>query len=144
MRCACYFFDREMYENVELTLICMYQVAVVIKDREYVDSYMDSKPWQAGKFAHSLRMSLWREHLGLQQSEVSFSLFLSSAYDLFVLLLCAHLNLFIVLFLLHYLQMNLLIDPVCETVYKHTWRATAQVSLSFTLSGLLIPLFSYI
>ena len=59
-----------MYENVELTLICMYQVAVVIKDREYVDSYMDSKPWQAGKFANSMRMSLWREHLGLQHSEV--------------------------------------------------------------------------
>ena len=77
-----------MYENVELTLICMYQVAVVIKDREYVDSYMDSKPWQAGKFAHSLRMSLWREHLGLQQSEVSFCFFLSSAYDLFVSFVC--------------------------------------------------------
>jgi phospholipase D1/2 len=52
----------------------MLQIAVVIEDKEFVDSYMDSKPWKAGKFAHSMRMSLWREHLGLQHSEVSFSL----------------------------------------------------------------------
>ena len=75
-----------MCENVELTLICMYQVAVVIKDREYVDSYMDSKPWQAGKFANSMRMSLWREHLGLQHSEV-LSLYLSH-----IIFICANLS----------------------------------------------------
>lgn len=32
---------------------------------------MDGKPWKAGKFAFSLRVSLWAEHLGLCAEEVS-------------------------------------------------------------------------
>uniref|UniRef100_A0A2P2JI55 Uncharacterized protein n=1 Tax=Rhizophora mucronata TaxID=61149 RepID=A0A2P2JI55_RHIMU len=32
---------------------------------------MDGKPWKAGKFAISLRLSLWSEHLGLHAREVS-------------------------------------------------------------------------
>lgn len=32
---------------------------------------MDGKPWKAGKFAFSLRVSLWAEHLGLNTEEVS-------------------------------------------------------------------------
>ncbi|KAH6554641.1 hypothetical protein KP509_1Z318200 [Ceratopteris richardii] len=32
---------------------------------------MDSKPWQAGRFAHSLRTTLWAEHLGISQSEMN-------------------------------------------------------------------------
>lgn len=69
------------------------EVAVVLEDKEFVDSYMDGRPWQAGRFAHSLRMSLWAEHLGLAQSE-----------------------------------MNVLMDPACETTYKHIWVATAQTN----------------
>lgn len=32
---------------------------------------MNGKPWKAGKFSHSLRCSLWSEHLGLLTGEIS-------------------------------------------------------------------------
>lgn len=47
-------------------LLC--QIAVLIEDKELVDSFMGGKPWKAGKFALSLRLSLWSEHLGLLPS----------------------------------------------------------------------------
>ncbi|CAN4111034.1 unnamed protein product [Withania somnifera] len=31
---------------------------------------MDGKPWKAGKFAFSLQVSLWAEHLGLGAEEI--------------------------------------------------------------------------
>lgn len=48
-----------------------FQIGVVIEDREFIDSYMDGKPWKAGKFSLTLRLSLWSEHLGLPAVEVS-------------------------------------------------------------------------
>ncbi|XP_043723030.1 phospholipase D zeta 1-like [Telopea speciosissima] len=47
------------------------EIAVLIEDKEFVDSSMFAKPWKAGKFAFSLRLSLWSEHLGLRAGEVS-------------------------------------------------------------------------
>ncbi|KAK7246359.1 hypothetical protein RIF29_41226 [Crotalaria pallida] len=47
------------------------EIGVVIEDRELVGSYMDGKPWKAGKFSLTLRLSLWSEHLGLRAGEVS-------------------------------------------------------------------------
>ncbi|XP_042519639.1 phospholipase D zeta 1-like isoform X2 [Macadamia integrifolia] len=47
------------------------EIAVLIEDKEFVDSSMSGKPWKAGKFAFSLRLSLWSEHLGLHAGEVS-------------------------------------------------------------------------
>ncbi|KAJ4956562.1 hypothetical protein NE237_013345 [Protea cynaroides] len=47
------------------------EIAVLIEDKEFVDSSMSGKPWKAGKFAFSLRLSLWSEHLGLRPGEVS-------------------------------------------------------------------------
>ncbi|KAF7724121.1 Phospholipase D1 [Apophysomyces ossiformis] len=41
------------------------EVAMLIEDTELVPSYMNGKQYKAAKFAHSLRMQLWREHLGL-------------------------------------------------------------------------------
>jgi len=35
---------------------------------------MGGKPWKAGKFALSLRLSLWSEHLGLHAKEVSVNI----------------------------------------------------------------------
>ncbi|KAI5954529.1 SPO14 [Candida jiufengensis] len=41
------------------------EVAAIIRDTETVDSTMDGKPFKAAKFAHTLRMRLMREHLGV-------------------------------------------------------------------------------
>ncbi|XP_027363621.1 phospholipase D zeta 1 isoform X2 [Abrus precatorius] len=47
------------------------EIGVVIEDRELIDSFMDGKPWKAGKFSLTLRLSLWSEHLGLPAMEVN-------------------------------------------------------------------------
>ncbi|KAK8633595.1 hypothetical protein V6N13_014439 [Hibiscus sabdariffa] len=47
------------------------EIGVVIEDKEFIESSMNGEPWKAGKFAHSLRCSLWSEHLGLQPGEIS-------------------------------------------------------------------------
>ncbi|XAR57043.1 Phospholipase D [Bertholletia excelsa] len=47
------------------------EIGVVIEDKEFVDSVMAGKPWKAGKFALSLRLSLWSEHLGLHAGEIN-------------------------------------------------------------------------
>nr|GMD68616.1 phospholipase D zeta 1 isoform X1 [Ipomoea batatas] len=46
------------------------EIGVVIEDKEFVDSYMGGIPYKAGKFASSLRRSLWSEHLGLHAGEI--------------------------------------------------------------------------
>ncbi|OMH84893.1 Phospholipase D p1, partial [Zancudomyces culisetae] len=48
------------------------EIAVVIEDGDCVDSFMDSQPYQATRFAHGLRMKLCHEHLGLAFDEESF------------------------------------------------------------------------
>ncbi|OIW17691.1 hypothetical protein TanjilG_29041 [Lupinus angustifolius] len=47
------------------------EIGVIIEDGELIGSYMDGKPWKAGKFSLTLRLSLWSEHLGLRAGEVS-------------------------------------------------------------------------
>ncbi|KAK3160706.1 hypothetical protein QOZ80_1BG0063280 [Eleusine coracana subsp. coracana] len=47
------------------------EIGMIIEDKEVVNSMMDGRPWEAGKFSLSLRLSLWAEHLGLQSGEVS-------------------------------------------------------------------------
>ncbi|KAJ8447810.1 hypothetical protein Cgig2_015173 [Carnegiea gigantea] len=47
------------------------QIAVVIEDKDFLESSMNGKPWMAGKFASSLRLSLWAEHLGLSAGEMN-------------------------------------------------------------------------
>ncbi|XP_044486732.1 phospholipase D zeta 1 isoform X1 [Mangifera indica] len=46
------------------------EIGVLIEDKELVDSCMGGKPWKAGKFALSLRLSLWSEHLGLRARDI--------------------------------------------------------------------------
>lgn len=41
------------------------EVAVLIEDTEMIPSFMDGKEYKASKFAHTLRMQLFKEHLGL-------------------------------------------------------------------------------
>lgn len=45
------------------------EVAMLVEDTEMVQSYMNGKEYQAAKFAHTLRMQLWKEHLGLLNFE---------------------------------------------------------------------------
>ncbi|KAK6143935.1 hypothetical protein DH2020_024283 [Rehmannia glutinosa] len=47
------------------------EIAVLIEDKEFIDSSMNGNPWKAGKFSYSLRLSLWAEHLGLNAKEVA-------------------------------------------------------------------------
>ncbi|GAV58550.1 PLDc domain-containing protein/PLDc_2 domain-containing protein, partial [Cephalotus follicularis] len=46
------------------------EIGVLIEDKEFLESSMNGEPWKAGKFAYSLRCSLWFEHLGLHEGEV--------------------------------------------------------------------------
>ncbi|KAF2683081.1 phospholipase D [Lentithecium fluviatile CBS 122367] len=41
------------------------EVAAVVRDTEVLDSYMAGEPYKVGKFPHTLRMRLMREHLGV-------------------------------------------------------------------------------
>ncbi|KAG6504979.1 hypothetical protein ZIOFF_037327 [Zingiber officinale] len=47
------------------------EIGVLIEDKQFVESFMNGKPWKAGKFSLSLRLSLWLEHLGLRADEIS-------------------------------------------------------------------------
>ncbi|XP_012851481.1 PREDICTED: phospholipase D p1-like, partial [Erythranthe guttata] len=47
------------------------EIAVLIQDKEFIDSSMDGNPWKAGRFAFNLRVSLWAEHLGLNAQQVA-------------------------------------------------------------------------
>lgn len=41
------------------------EVAAIVRDKETIDTTMDGQPYLAGKFAHTLRIRLMREHLGV-------------------------------------------------------------------------------
>ncbi|XP_023000142.1 phospholipase D zeta 1 isoform X1 [Cucurbita maxima] len=47
------------------------EIAIVIEDKELINSYMGGQPWKAGKFCWSLRLSLWSEHLGLRPGQIN-------------------------------------------------------------------------
>ncbi|KAG0048954.1 Phospholipase D1 [Gryganskiella cystojenkinii] len=41
------------------------EIAAVVRDQDYIDSTMNGIPYKVSRFAHTLRMSLMTEHLGL-------------------------------------------------------------------------------
>ncbi|KAI1875247.1 hypothetical protein JX265_004305 [Neoarthrinium moseri] len=47
------------------------ECAAIVRDTKMVDSTMAGKPYLVGHFAHSLRMRLMREHLGLNVDEIT-------------------------------------------------------------------------
>lgn len=46
------------------------ELACVIRDLDMVDSFMGGKPYKVGRFAHTMRMRLMREHLGVDVDEL--------------------------------------------------------------------------
>ncbi|KAK1246818.1 hypothetical protein MKX08_000620 [Trichoderma sp. CBMAI-0020] len=46
------------------------EVAAIVRDTDMISSTMAGKPYQVGRFAHTLRMRLMREHLGLDVDEI--------------------------------------------------------------------------
>ncbi|KAI4240038.1 MAG: hypothetical protein L6R40_005381 [Gallowayella cf. fulva] len=46
------------------------ECAAVVRDNDMIWSTMNEKPYQVGRFPHSLRMRLMREHLGIDVDEV--------------------------------------------------------------------------
>lgn len=41
------------------------EIAAIVRDTEMIDSYMGGEPYKVGRFPHTLRMRLMREHLGI-------------------------------------------------------------------------------
>lgn len=41
------------------------EIAAVVRDKDYIDSTMNGTPYKVSRFAHTLRMNLMTEHLGL-------------------------------------------------------------------------------
>ncbi|KAF9100005.1 Phospholipase D1 [Mortierella sp. AD031] len=41
------------------------EIAAVVRDKDYIDSTMNGVPYKVSRFAHTLRMNLMTEHLGL-------------------------------------------------------------------------------
>ena len=50
------------------------EVAVIIQDKEMMEGKMNGRPYQVGKFSHSLRCHLLKEHLGLLSETTATSL----------------------------------------------------------------------
>lgn len=46
------------------------ELASVIRDTDMIDSVMAGKPYKVGRFAHTLRIRLMREHLGCDVDEM--------------------------------------------------------------------------
>ncbi|KNG51706.1 phospholipase d1 [Stemphylium lycopersici] len=47
------------------------EIAAIVRDTELLDSYMGGQPYKVGKFPHTLRMRLMREHLGIDVDCIS-------------------------------------------------------------------------
>ncbi|RYO97966.1 hypothetical protein DL764_007227 [Monosporascus ibericus] len=47
------------------------EVAAVVRDTDMISSTMAGRPYRVGRFAHTLRMRLMREHMGLDVDEIT-------------------------------------------------------------------------
>lgn len=47
------------------------EVAAIVRDTEVLDSYMAGQPYKVGKFPHTLRVRLMREHLGVDVDHIT-------------------------------------------------------------------------
>ncbi|CAO3596857.1 unnamed protein product [Absidia cylindrospora] len=87
------------------------EIAVVIEDTDMVDSKMNEQPYQAARFALTLRMHLFKEHLGLLPESVDHQ---DNGYGEF-----------------KYSTLeadNLVMDPLDDAFYRHVWYQTADIN----------------
>lgn len=68
--CIMFYYPTFFLKKLISRIVILLQIGVLIEDKEFVDSFMGGKPRKAGKFASTLRLSLWSEHLGLRTGEV--------------------------------------------------------------------------
>ncbi|KAH7093452.1 hypothetical protein FB567DRAFT_487793 [Paraphoma chrysanthemicola] len=57
------------------------EVAAIVRDTEVLDSYMAGQPYKVGKFPHTLRMRLMREHLGVDTDAIGEEEWMSQMSD---------------------------------------------------------------
>lgn len=48
------------------------EVAAIVRDTHQIDSHMAGRPYKVGHFAHTLRLQLMREHMGVDVDHVEF------------------------------------------------------------------------
>ncbi|KAF2133749.1 phospholipase D1 [Dothidotthia symphoricarpi CBS 119687] len=57
------------------------EIAAIIRDTEVLDSFMGGQPYKVGKFPHTLRVRLMREHLGIDVDGISEEEWMSQMSD---------------------------------------------------------------
>jgi phospholipase D1/2 len=57
------------------------EIASIVRDTELIDSYMAGQPYKVGKFPHTLRMRLMREHLGIDTDAIGEEEWMSQMSD---------------------------------------------------------------
>ncbi|CAB5182190.1 unnamed protein product [Rhizophagus irregularis] len=45
------------------------EIAIIVEDKETIDTFMNGKKYKASKFAYTLRSNLFKEHLGLLETQ---------------------------------------------------------------------------
>eukprot|EP01113_Clastostelium_recurvatum_P048964 TRINITY_DN8_c1_g1_i6.p1 TRINITY_DN8_c1_g1~~TRINITY_DN8_c1_g1_i6.p1 ORF type:complete len:1235 (+),score=360.26 TRINITY_DN8_c1_g1_i6:102-3806(+) len=97
------------------------EIGSVIRDTEFVDSTMNGQPYKAGVFAHTLRMKLWKVHLGLhhvheeEQGKCNITHNTQGNADCSARSEDSS----------HYSDIR---DPVTATSYHHVWRGQAKTN----------------
>ncbi|CAO3592755.1 unnamed protein product [Absidia cylindrospora] len=92
------------------------EIAVVIEDTDMVNSKMNGTEYQASRFALTLRMHLFKEHLGLlpesvihQNSNNNNNIYAKHRYSTLE-------------------ADNLVMDPLVDSFYDHVWNQTADTN----------------
>lgn len=84
------------------------EIATVIEDTDLVPSRMNGMPYSASRFALTLRMNLFKEHLGIDESSASVQLSKGEKWKS------------------NKLQSNLVMDPLDDTFFHEVWNKTAK------------------
>ncbi|ORZ23136.1 hypothetical protein BCR42DRAFT_343568 [Absidia repens] len=95
------------------------EIAVVIEDTDMVNSKMNGNEYQASRFALTLRMHLFKEHLGLLSESESHQNNTSNINNNNIYAKHGYSKLE---------ADNLVMDPLSDIFYDHVWRQTADTN----------------